>query len=136
MKILVGTKETQGRRASDFSFVDEGDPVTFAMECDRDKNDVDGGCGCRRAMAGIRNGKATTTFKIVESDMDADQLFEALCDHYVESGWGARESIEEYAKDDLQHLQQIVDNFQEGYVLEKRGDYIQVRAPSAVLVAA
>lgn len=127
MKILVATGETQGRRASDFCFVDEGEPVTFAGECDTDRDDIDGGCGCRRAMTGLHSRTGTTTFKVVEQEMTPDQFFELLCESYVKAGYGSRESVEAYAKDDLEDIQQIVDTFREGTVLEKRGDLLQSR---------
>ena len=52
MKVLVGTKETQGQRSNDFSWAEDGELVMFGSECDRE--DVDGTCGCRRAMSGLR----------------------------------------------------------------------------------
>lgn len=128
MKILVATRETQGRRASDFCFVDEGEPVTFAGECDTDRDDIDGGCGCRRAMTGLQGRTGTTTFKVAEKDMDSSQFFELLCESYIKAGYGSRESVETYAKDDFEEIQQIVGNFREGAVLEKRGDIVQARA--------
>lgn len=127
MKILVATMETQGRRASDFCFVDEGEPVTFAGECDTDRDDIDGGCGCRRSMSGLQSRKGTTTFKVAEKDMDSNQFFELLCESYIKAGYGTRESIEAYAKDDLEDIQQIVETFREGTILEKRGDLFQSR---------
>ena len=53
MKVLVSTHETQGERASDFCWVPDGELVGFAFECDTDRDDIDGGCGCRRAMSGL-----------------------------------------------------------------------------------
>ena len=73
MKILVATKETQGFRDSDFSWAREGELVRFDSECDRDKNRIDGGCGCRRSMVGLETGRATTTFKVVEMDITTEK---------------------------------------------------------------
>jgi hypothetical protein len=65
MKVLVATKDTQGRRQNDFCFVPEGELVTFpTFECT--SGTVDDHCGCGRSMTGVRCRKATTTFKVVE----------------------------------------------------------------------
>lgn len=51
MKIITATSQTQGQRASDFSFCIEGELVTYAtVICDRDREEgPDGGCGCGRS---------------------------------------------------------------------------------------
>jgi hypothetical protein len=63
-KVLVATREGQGQRRNDFSFVPEGEVVFFpTFECEGEA--VDGECGCRRAMIGARCNTGTTTFKVV-----------------------------------------------------------------------
>jgi hypothetical protein len=53
MKLLVSTTETQGQRKNDFCFVPEGEILVFAFECDRDRGNPDGPCGCARSMSGV-----------------------------------------------------------------------------------
>jgi hypothetical protein len=64
MKVLVATEETQGRRPNDFCFTEEGELVLFGSECSRET--IDGPCGCRRSLVGVRSGMATTTVRVVE----------------------------------------------------------------------
>ncbi|HYL37933.1 MAG TPA: hypothetical protein VEV17_18605 [Bryobacteraceae bacterium] len=75
MKVLVATKETQGQRASDFSFVPEGELLSFVIECDLE---ADGSCGCMRSMAGIECHGCTTTLKVAEVAMTVAQFQEKL----------------------------------------------------------
>jgi hypothetical protein len=64
MKILVSTKETQGQRENDFCFVPEGEFVTnYGIVCNRDSDDPDGPCGCRRSFIDDV-GHGTTTAKV------------------------------------------------------------------------
>ena len=76
MKVLVGTKDTQGKRKNDFSFTDEGELVTFGTECDREA--VDGHCGCKRSLVGMKTRKGTTTFKVVEKKISKVNYLQAL----------------------------------------------------------
>lgn len=64
MKVFVATKEGQGLRENDFSHTDEGELVLFSYGCDRDKDNVDGGCGCRRGMNGFNTLKAPPHLKL------------------------------------------------------------------------
>ena len=83
MKVLIATKETQGRRKSDFSHTTDGELVTFGFECDRDRNNIDGGCGCRRTMVGIKSGRGTTTFMVSELDITRDELIKRLSASHI-----------------------------------------------------
>ena len=67
LKVLVSTKGGQGGRDSDFNFCKDGEIVYYGMECDRDENDVDGDCGCKRCLIGVNGLTGTTTFKVVRT---------------------------------------------------------------------
>ena len=127
MKVLVATKEGQGVRQNDFSWVPEGEIVHFANECDRDRDDVDGHCGCRRAMVGIECGKATTTMKVAELDTTEQRVFERLKRHYMEDWLMDEIRAEKMARDELKDLKRIAKTFRVGAVLEKRGDVVRAR---------
>lgn len=123
MKILVSTKQTQGARSSDFSFVDEGELLVFPMICESDgeQPDPDVGCGCSRSLAGMINHKMTTTFKVDDRPMtDAD---------YIQLYLGAMQDAGYYSvtfSDDFTHdareLLKIAGQFEVGDVLEFRKD--------------
>lgn len=128
MKILVATKEAQGRRRNDFCHAQEGEPVRFAFECDGES--VDGKCGCRRAMVGIVTGKATTTFKVAEAGMTREQFEAMLLRDDIAIGLVSdpvTEREEKGARDAAAELVRIASLAPEGTVLEKRGARIKVR---------
>jgi len=125
MKVLVVTKETQKQRENDFSWTDEGELVTFASECDGEA--VDGVCGCRRAMSGLTSHKATTTMKVVEQNITANDLEIALRASYIQAGWGTGKVTVEMAKEDAQELIRLAAAFPIGTVIEKRGSKFKTR---------
>ena len=130
MKILVATTETQGERKSDFFWCEEGEPVHFSFECDSDKNNIDGRCGCRRSMGGIRSHKATTTMKVVNVDIPKAELEKLLRDSLFESGWLENENptqTEKRIRSEADELIRIAEKFPIGAVIEKRGDRFQLR---------
>lgn len=116
MKILVATSALQGQRASDFCFTEEGEPVAFPTECDSDQ-DIDGGCGCQRSLAGARSHRATTTVMVAEVDMSEQEYAEAITAAYRGSGWTYGE-IERYGM--VEELKAIAAEFETGAVLERR----------------
>ena len=93
LKVLVATRRSQGSRADDFFFTNEGELVRFGLICSRDigKGGL-GGCGCGRSMVGFETLKATTTFEVIHSSItkgeylskDISSPLEFL-DRYVES---------------------------------------------------
>lgn len=133
MLYLVATKETQGRRKNDFSWADEGEPVHFAFECDRDKNNIDGGCGCRRAMSGLNTHKATTTFKVADIDTDVVAL---LKKHFTEGWRFSEEEATKMAEQEAAELRRNAEFFGEGTILEKRGNRIKERLPEKATATA
>jgi hypothetical protein len=122
MNVLVATKETQGERGNDFCFCEEGELVTFAGECDGEE--IDGSCGCRRAMSGVHSHVATTTIKVVEREMTVRQLWRILRYSMIDGGWGDHPGE---AMALAQELARIAAHFRAGSVLEKRGDVLQTR---------
>ena len=82
MKVFVATKEGQGLRQNDFSHAEEGELVLFSYGCDRDKDNVDGGCGCRRSMDGFKTLSGTTTFKVVDMEMTFPNPYQCTRESY------------------------------------------------------
>ncbi len=129
MKILVGTKQTQGTRRTDFSYVDEGDLVLAGVLVECDRENVDGVCGCRRSFDGLRNMKATTTARIVEAEIDGAYLAQAVTEALT-SWLELVETNEERTKlieGEVEGIHLIASKFAVGSVIEKRGSNFQLR---------
>ena len=127
MKVFAATADSQGERRRDFCWTVEGEPVMPTFECDRDRDDregVDGGCGCRRAMAGMTTRSATTMFRVVDVEVTLGQFRDWLFGLLEESGWNlGREDAALLAED----VAEAADAFDVGTVLERRSDDIQTR---------
>lgn len=122
MKVLIATKETQGRRKNDFSFTNEGELVKFGLECDGEE--VDGKCGCRRSMVGFDSKKATTTFKIEERNITKKAFIKLFKESEEKAGWKFEDKdMVDFAKE----LIEIPSKFEVGDILEKRGEKISIR---------
>jgi len=119
IKMLVSTKETQRQRTSDFCFVQEGELLRFTFECDRDREDIDGKCGCKRCMSGIENKKSTTTFKVVEVNYTFDELYSMYWKSNQESGFNT--SYDEI-KEEVNEINRIASFFNINDIIEKRGE--------------
>jgi len=157
-KLLAATAETQGMRKSDFNWVPEGEFVFFTMvyfntpslaakpemkpyykvpvcvngqsifECDRDRKNIDGGCGCRRCMCGIACHKSTTTFKVVEcADEDVAKLHADLEAFYRDCWHMDSEAAKRNAEGQMVEILDVCETFPAGTILEKRGDSIRPR---------
>lgn len=122
LRVLVATKETQGRRKSDFCYANEGELVCFPFECDHEK--VDGRCGCRRSMSGLDTRMATTTFKVVESELSRYEFERLFADSERKAGFEVTEGDAGRLSAQLLNL---AERFPVGTVLEKRGDKVQKR---------
>ena len=123
MRFLVATKETQGKRKNDFSFTTEGEMLSFGFECDGES--IDGSCGCRRSMGGMETHKATTTMKVVETNMSKQQLLDAYSKSMKVAGW--TDLPEEFIEQDVAEIIKIAEFFPEGTILEKRGNSFKER---------
>ena len=89
----------------------------FGSECDGEK--VDGGCGCRRALAGVKTAKATTTMKV--ADVSEDVIRAGMVGFLVNK-WSFDEAEAlEWVNGDIKELNRVAEFFGEGTVLERRG---------------
>lgn len=132
MKILVSTKLTQGRRANDFSFVPEGEPVKRGLVCGRDKYDgPDGGCGCGRALVGTRTSKSTTTVRVADDpDATLESLAATVLAAWQREGWvgaAATQQDRDRARFEASWNAGSASAFQTGAVLEYRGEVLAQR---------
>jgi hypothetical protein len=122
--VFAATSDRQGERQSDFCWTIEGELVVFPVVCDRDRNDIDGGCGCRRAMAGMTSRSSTTTFRVVDLEATMDEYRDLVFGMLEEGGWDVnREDAAELAAEVLGEAKM----FEVGPVLERRGDDIRLR---------
>ncbi len=127
MKILVATKQTQGQRASDFSFTQEGEIVM--LDDDHDGEAVDGDCGCQRSMVGMNSGKSTTTFQVIEADFtrgDFINMIQRARADIAELGVSADNITAE-----ANYLLDLAARFNAGSIVERRCDVFQARLQAA-----
>ena len=119
MKHLVSTIKTQGERKNDFNHTEPGEILTFPTECDGEA--IDGGCGCRRSLSGVITHKATTTFKVVENDVD---IVAVITKYYntVMAGIFTDAEIGDCVDDDVDMLSTIAEYFPVGAIVERRGN--------------
>lgn len=130
MKIFVATKETQGQRASDFCWAEEGEIVRLAFECDRDREDIDGKCGCRRSMTGCTSQKATTTMKVEDRNIKVEEYIEIIRESFIKAGWYklmGEQAAEKHILEDVKFLLGRASKLPAGTIVEKRNDNLQVR---------
>ena len=130
IKLLVATKETQGKRNNDFCFAEEGEIVVRGSECDGEA--VDGRCGCKRAMCGVKTRTATTTMKVVELDIEPEDVKEQMKESLVKGGWASLmkpKEVEEMVNDSYKENVELAEYFGVGAIVEKRGDTFQSRRP-------
>jgi len=122
MKVLVATEETQGHRKTDFCWTEEGELVFFGSECTRET--IDGECGCRRSLCGLRTRKATTTFRVVErEELSPGGLVSLLAAGLVAGHfYDTREKARPAAEEDASRLAALASAYPEGAILEKRGN--------------
>lgn len=130
-RVLVATKETQGRRSNDFHWCHEGELVTFPPAvCDGEE--VDGSCGCHRSMTGSYSLKSTTTVKVIYLQGSLERLQIELRSYWKRAGWERlldAATIEEMITSDAEEIVRIASAFPVRTILEIRGDQFQVRRP-------
>lgn len=124
--VLVSTTETQGFRDSDFCHAQEGEIVHWTFDCDTDRNDPDGRCGCRRSMTSFDSGFATTTFKVTAIDMSEREFIAKYAKQFTR----AHRLSYKQAKECVIELLEVAACFPIDYVLERRGEVIQTRGDS------
>ncbi len=123
MKILVATKESQGKRAGDFHFAREGEIVVLGDR--HDDEAVDDECGCQRSLVGLKSDKGTTTFRIVETNDDKAAFLNKLRRarrELMELGVS-----EENIEGEADFLLEVAARFPVGSIVEMRGDAFQAR---------
>lgn len=129
MKVLVSTRATQGKRANDFCFCEDGELVVMPfVECSREK--TDGRCGCRRSLDGVESGKATTTFTVEERNVTVDDLSKSVHAHYARNGWDKvipESIVGVHVHNDVRHMREVAERYDPGDILERRGNIIQKR---------
>jgi hypothetical protein len=118
MKLFVATSETQGQRQNDFSFCNEGEILSFALECDGEK--IDGPCGCKRSLSGLDSKKATTTMRV--ANVPAGEFINKLVAHLTECWSYPLEEAEDRALNEIRMIQHMAAQFSEGAIVERRGN--------------
>jgi len=125
MKVFVATKRGQGIRKNDFCHAAEGEPVKFVFECDGET--VDGSCGCKRSMGGVKTHLATTTMEVLDfDDMTLERYAKLLYDSDTKGGW---KPSEEESKSEAEELARLAAAFDVGDLVEKRGKALRERKP-------
>ena len=122
MKILVATGLTQGSGSGDYNYCVEGELVWIQEPCDRDRRDPDMPCGCGRGFAGAASHRATTTARIVESELTREELVLAFETSLRDGGWPVEWSAD-VAEDNLHAAAQ----FPAGTVIQRRLDLLMSR---------
>ena len=128
MKILVSTKDMQGKRNNDFCFVPENEIVIYPFfECGNES--VDGQCGCRRSLCGIKSMTGTTTFKVVDMDISKTEFVKLYKKSMIKAGFGKvfkgrdkglKIEMEKKLDDMATELTMIAKMYDLGTVLERR----------------
>jgi hypothetical protein len=126
IKYLVSTSETQGYRENDFCFVPENEILRFGFECDNEE--VDGWCGCKRSLVGIKCKKSTTTMKVAELNITVEDLVQRISFSLDSSGWDfTKPEDKEVIKEEVQEIIRLCSNFPTGAILERRGNVFRRR---------
>lgn len=123
IKVLVATAETQGARDNDYHWCVEGELVWFPPMCARDREDPDGDCGCARGFGGLNSHRATTTAMVRTIEgLSREDYAEAIRSSMDEQGYDS-----EAAAEIADALIDLVADWPDGAVVEKRLNYVQIR---------
>lgn len=122
MKVFVATKLGQKMRASDFNFCEEGDLLMFGIDCERDRNDIDGGCGCRRSLVSMSKGTGTTTFTVRDLPLSEEEYAQKWLEAIRKQGWSLTPDDERDVVTEAKELVRVAGHFSLGAVIEKRGN--------------
>lgn len=132
MKVFAATKSGQGQRDNDFCYVPEDELVIFPVfECTHEI--VDGKCGCKRCMEGIKGHKSTTTFKVVEVPYSEKEFEDIVFNSYLNAGLKENDpktsailhavncpTIRDYAKQTAYKIAAMAKYCVPGCILERR----------------
>jgi hypothetical protein len=141
IKIFVSTKKTQGRRKNDFCHLPEGEPLRIMSICDEcyDINPSKNLCVCSRSLMGLYSCERTTTFKVAQSNMTAeeyinayinnDSLYCQMCVNAVllDVNHECIEEMRELLKREAEDIIKFAEGINEDDVLERRFDDFKVR---------
>ena len=129
MKIFVASDNGQGDRKSDYYWLINGEPVMLGFDCDRDRDDIDGGCGCRRGVVGMDSAKAGTTFTVEDRNVTVNQYRRMHLEAYIRQGWLKEgDSLPSDLRAACDEWADSARNYYVGDVIERRGDTIQRRS--------
>lgn len=128
VKFLWATAETQGHRASDFCST-AVEPVRWAyVNCEGCS--IDGYCSCQRGFVGLFTGRTTTTAVVWDVDTTAmhyrDHVHASLTPSMEALGFSAEE-IRAEAVSFADEIMDMVRDWPEGMIVEKRGRKLQTR---------
>jgi hypothetical protein len=118
MKLLISTKKTQGQRPNDFSFVPEGELLTFETLLTSCGDDPDGRCGCGRAMIGMESLTATTTMAVADVPISKAALRVRIFNSLKTAGWSTHA---EQVDGVLDLVISTAQPFDVGAIVERRG---------------
>jgi len=127
IKVFVSTKQTQGQRQNDFSFVPEGELLTFSVSgpCGNEKADDE--CGCARSLVGINCFKGTTTAKVVERVLTQNQLARLFKESADKAGWGSVGYTLKAGHEFARAILSVAAKFSTGMVVEYRNQTFSER---------
>lgn len=137
MRLLVATRETNGRHPGDYDHCIEGELVWLQRPCAWDTRDPAGPCGCSRGFSGLSSHKATTTALVVDSPLteaDVRQTIRAsLADGgWLDPAWCSPELADEQVDEALRVILAITARFAAGAVLRRWFDLVHHCACGAV----
>jgi len=118
-------------RNSDFNYVPDDEIVTFPSECDRDRNNIDGDCGCRRCMAGVLCHTSTTTMRVSAYTGSVEDftriIWQSLNNDATDTFELDKHGYRKTAEMIVTAIQSVVSPYRVGSILEKRGNVFQKR---------
>jgi hypothetical protein len=126
MKVLVATRDGQGLKRGDFCNAEPGELVRFGSECDGEA--IDGKCGCRRSLVGVKTARGTTTMAVVDQPIDMASYTKAIAAGLRSAGWAALGGDTlRWAEQDASELARIAAAFPVGAVVQRRGNSLSRR---------
>ena len=129
MKLLTATTQGQGGRANDFTWTYEGELVWPGVICGRDRANPDGGCGCGRSFSGLNSHRATTTALVRDLPLSVADVRAAFAGYLEDAGYQSPGPAA--LAERVDELLDAVDAFPVGAVVERRGEFLQMRQVDA-----